>query len=314
MLHKNDLLNQSENEEEQPKQLTRIKFKNICEDAMDRARSGVVIANQVKGYNELHNEEKNNDFVNESRIKIEEMNNKYGHSIYNTAIAIKKTGAARCSECQTLYAKELTIALKEYDVTIMLVNGEDGMDHAYLNLEVLLEGETVKSRWHADAWNPAFYDMSTRPDGTIRNKDRLIYGIPEVTETFSTMDKDKNADPKIKRKLRMFGIVPAKPGKPAPGENPTPYKEMLKKHEDWLYPTYTTKRAMENGYLSSTEELALSQTASPWQKSWSILDGLRELEAEKAKKAKEQEAKEQANEQDKFQHVTTVRPRYRRPS
>ncbi|BCA96229.1 hypothetical protein TUM19329_25900 [Legionella antarctica] len=102
-------------------------------------------------------------------------------------------------------------------------------------------------------------DISTRPDGSIKNYESLCYGYS--TETKNSVYTDEI---NYKNRYGLFKRIPApREGRPLRGANPE--KEMLDKH-DHLYEDYTIEASIDKGKITSSDgTLHYLQQVSSWQ-------------------------------------------------
>jgi hypothetical protein len=134
------------------------------------------------------------------------------------------------------------------------------VDHVYLEIKIKLQGENDYSFWEVDAWDPRIIDISTRPNGSIKNHESLDYGYS--TETSNSVYTDEI---NYRRRYKFFNTTIPTPKEGPPFREATPEREMLDKH-DHLYRDYTIDDSINKGKIpSSGDKLSYLQQVSSWQ-------------------------------------------------
>ncbi|STX28315.1 Uncharacterised protein [Legionella beliardensis] len=236
--------------------LTREAFVSICKQAILRTRNTITIQNQESGYIKFHREIKeNNYFSNNVRNPLSQSNE---HAYMYRHDLIQYVGLGNCHELADFLLVEIG---KEIDncgsCARMRIVESSKFDHVYLEIQIHLDGENDFSLWEVDAWDPRIIDISTRPDGSIKNHKYLEYGYSAQFQNSIYTDEID-----YQKKYTFFSIPKPKPGKP--NKPSTPEREVLTKHKN-LYSDYTVETAEEAGKLNSSEELNYLQQVSYWQ-------------------------------------------------
>lgn len=255
--------------------ISRWKFLQICNNAIHKSRKNVCIDNQLSGYIAFHNETKTNDFINEQSRKryyeFTDWNNNYGLAYSHDLV--EYTGLGRCIELADYLAYEILKKLKSHeieDATVKMVNdNSEEIDHTYIHLEIILEGE-IKTLWELDAWDPRIIDITPSPKtNKNRNIEDLTYGTC-VKYGVSLKPNEINFN------LRHHFIF-NKPVKGEPERESTPEPKMIEKHNDWLFDDYSIERAVQKGkifskkrkfdHLDAIDSIGPLQKRRCWQKS-----------------------------------------------
>ncbi|WP_392538210.1 hypothetical protein [Legionella sp. 227] len=237
--------------------LSRAEFVAICTQAILDTRKKITISNQKGGYIKYHREIKENSYfaknVRAPLNETEEYQYKYRHDL------IEYVGMGNCHELADYLLVEIG---KEIDrlganARIRVVRSVK-WDHVYLEIKIQLKDENDYSFWEVDAWDPRIIDISTRPDGSIKNHESLLYGYSTDTQN-SVYTHEIN----YKKKYTFFNTLP----QPIPGGplgNATPEREMVSKHA-LLYDDYTLEESMEAEMFDSSGEVHYLQQVSGWQ-------------------------------------------------
>lgn len=82
--------------------------------------------------------------------------------------------------CRELHNRRISALLKIID--------SQKYDHIFLEVVIHLENENAPSYWEVDAWARRIIDVSTRPDGSIKNENELKYGFSGTVFKLHTLD------------------------------------------------------------------------------------------------------------------------------
>ncbi|VEG91118.1 hypothetical protein [Legionella spiritensis] len=245
--------------------LSRQEFVAICSQAIIKTRKNIDIENQLSGYNKFHREIKENSYletqVRDAIYQLGENEHILTHDI------IEHTGLGRCHELAQYLIVEIAEAINQSGARarISIVSSERE-DHVYLEIKIKLRNERSDSRWEVDAWDPRIIDISTRPDGSIKNRKSLHYGYAvEICDMVFT-DQIK-FDRKRKRQREEISLAIKKPLPGKPDREATPEQDILNKHSPYLYPDLTLENAYKKKRLNTSGQLHYLQHASFWQKS-----------------------------------------------
>ncbi|QMT61586.1 hypothetical protein [Legionella sp. PC997] len=238
--------------------LSREEFVNICTEAILETRRKITICNQKSGYIKYHREIKENNYftknVREPLTSTQEDEYMYRHDL------IEYVSLGNCHELADYLLVEIgkEIARRGAVAKIRILSSLK-CDHVYLEILVQLKGENNPSTWEVDAWDPRIIDISTRPDGSIKNYESLTYGYSADPHNSVYTDQIN-----YNRRYRFFNEIP----KPLPGRPPagsaTPEREILEKHSK-LYDDYTLQESMEAGKFDSSGAVHYLQQISGWQ-------------------------------------------------
>ncbi|WP_131782095.1 hypothetical protein [Legionella gresilensis] len=236
--------------------LTRKKFVELCNQAIFYTRDHIAINNQKSGYQKFHREIKENNYF--STIARPPLKNSLEHAYIYRHDFIEYTGIGNCHELADYLLVEIGKRIEAYNATARLrVVKSKEVDHVYIEVLIQLENEIEFSRWEVDAWDPRIIDISTRPDGSIKNSEYLNYGY-EVSVKNSIYTDEINYN----RKYTFFHTPKPIPG--PPNQDATPEREILTKHPG-LYRDYTLQKAIAAGKLDEDGKIHYLQKASDWQ-------------------------------------------------
>ncbi|KTC94153.1 hypothetical protein [Legionella erythra] len=236
--------------------LTRLKFVELCSEAIAATRKKITPANQLSGYLKFHNENKNyyvEDILRPGKREIEPENHVEIHDL------IEHSKIGYCHEFAQHLMVELGARIQEAGgvAKISLVKSMK-YDHVYLEVRIYLAKERTLSMWEIDAWDPRIIDISKRPNGTVKNKEALAYGyLVKLYNSFFSDEVD------YKKKFAFATVPPAQEG-PAEGSC-TPKHEVLEKHTD-IYRDYSLEKAMIDEKIPPQGKLQYLQQPSLWQK------------------------------------------------
>ncbi|KTD00219.1 hypothetical protein [Fluoribacter gormanii] len=238
--------------------LSREDFVNICTETILNTRKKITIGNQKSGYVKYHREIKENNYISKNirahLISTTEDEYMYRHDL------IEHVGLGNCHELADYLLVEVgkEITRKGAKARIRIVSSLK-CDHVYLEIMIRLKGEKDYSIWEVDAWDPRIIDISTRPDGSIKNHESLIYGYSANTQNSVYTDQIN-----YNRRYTFFNAIP----KPLPGSPPagsaTPEREILEKHAK-MYDDYTLEESMEAGMFDTSGDVHYLQQVSSWQ-------------------------------------------------
>lgn len=236
--------------------LTRLKFVELCSEAITATRKKITPANQLSGYLKFHKESKNyyvEDILRPSKWEIEPENHVGIHDL------IEHTGIGYCHEFAQHLMVELGSRIEEAGgvAKISLVESMK-CDHTYLEIRIYLDKEKTLSMWEIDAWDPRIIDISKRPNGTVKNSAALAYGYRvQLRSSFFSDKVDYN-------KTFIFTDIP--PAKEGPPEGScTPQHQVLDKHAD-IYSDYSMEKAIIDEKIPPKGKLLYLQQPSLWQK------------------------------------------------
>lgn len=236
--------------------LSREQFVGICTQAILDTRAKIEINNQISGYKKYHQENKENQYFTNVRKRI--LNTSHDDYMYRHDL-VEHVGLGNCRELADFLLIEIAMKI-EYmgaHARIRIVRSMVA-DHCYLEIKIRLNGECSESVWEVDAWDPRVIDISTRPDGTIKNYESLDYGYS--ADVWHTVYSDQI---NYRHRFHFFGSIPKpRPGKPLKAA--TLEEEMLGAHPE-LYSDYTMRESMEKGTIDPSGTLGYLQQASRWQ-------------------------------------------------
>lgn len=233
--------------------LSRASFIKILTESIITTREKVAVNNQLSGYEKFQYDIKENDYFN--RVREELANTAKDEHLYRYKL-IKHIGLGNCQELAEFLAVRIAklIDRQRSYARIRIVASKE-VDHVYLEILIRLQNE-VETLWEVDAWDPRIIDISTRPDGTIKNLSYLDYGFKvNFSNTIYTDQINYN------EKFSFYGIRKPKPGRPR--YDATPRQEMLEKHQD-LYEDYTLTEVKETFDING--EIKYPQQVSGWQR------------------------------------------------
>lgn len=236
--------------------LTRLKFVELCAEAIAATREKVTPGNQLSGYLKFHKENKNyyvDDVLRPGKREIPSDDPVQIHDL------IEHTGLGYCHELAQHLMVELGWRIEQAGgvAKISLVQSVKA-DHVYLEVRIYLAKERMLSMWEVDAWEPRIIDISKRPDGTVKNKEALAYGYRvKLHHSFfsDTIDYTK--------KFTFTKIPSAKEG--APEGSCTPKHQVLEKHKD-IYSDFSLQEAIEDKKVPLPGKVHYLQQISLWQK------------------------------------------------
>lgn len=243
--------------------LSREHFVDICNRAILKTREKISINNQLSGYKKYYQEITQRDYFSKNvRAPLGEVGE---HAYIYRHDLIEHVGLGNCHELADYLLVEIGKEI-DYNRTcarIRIVKCNK-MDHVYLEIRIKLEGELDYSLWEVDAWDPRIIDISTRPDGSIKNHESLAYGYSvKARNSIYTSEID------YRKRYSFFRIIP----KPIAGEypfgdsssEPLSDVEMLDENK-YLYSDYTIDESMDEGKLDPSGELHYLQQCSSWQR------------------------------------------------
>jgi hypothetical protein len=239
---------------------TREEFVEICTCCVKKTREELAIRNQVSGYLKYHKEIKENNFFSNLRSVSEKNEKEFGYSLSDEYKLIKKAKMGNCYELAEYLSVKIIKQLKKENINaeVRIVSSKK-VDHVFLHVSILLKGEKNKSLWEIDAWDPRIIDISTRPDGTIKNQESLDYGISHKLRHRTKTQEFK------KRKISNSSFMAIRePIEGKPLRDATPEREVLKKHKK-MYSDYLLENAYENKKLDEYGEIHSLQRKSKWQ-------------------------------------------------
>lgn len=240
--------------------ITREEFVKLSTEAIVKTRNDIVIRNQMGGYLEYHREIKEQDYFTYCRdmmIKSEKM---FGYSLFNQYELIKKAKMGSCNEISEYLSVEIIMRLQQKNVDAELFILHSKMiDHMYLHVKISLENEKSSSLWEIDAWDPRIIDVSSRPNGTIKNNNSLFYGTD--TEVVHATSAKKLKRKRTNDNLYLFFREPIK-GRPE--RDATPERDIFEKHPK-IYEDYTLEQAYEDKMLDIEGNIRFLQRKSNWQ-------------------------------------------------
>jgi hypothetical protein len=242
--------------------LTRQQFVDICLNAILKTRKNIAIVNQIGGYQKYHKEIKENNFFDSTVRQLLKSTRSNQHTLRHDII--EHAGIGRCQELAEYLLVEIARELKKQDVHAVLeIVASKKIDHLYLEIKITLREENSCSRWEVDAWDPRIIDISSRPDGSIKNEELLDYGfdIQSInyldTSEFSEQPEDDSVNA-----LYLLSMRKPLPGRPE--RCATPEREMLEAHPN-LYKNYEIVKAQQYKLLPKIGFLRSPQKASTWQ-------------------------------------------------
>lgn len=238
--------------------ISRKDFVNICNQAILYTRDQLTIKNQQSGYIKFHREIKEHHYfsknVRKPLVDTHEDEYMYRHDL------IKHVGLGNCHELADFLLVEIGKEIERHNALARIrIVSSVAIDHVYLEIRIKLKGEQDYSLWEVDAWDPRVIDISTRPDGSIKNHKSLEYGYSTNTNNSVYTDEINYS-----HSYTFFNSIPI-PREGRPHRDATPEREMLDKH-DQLYMDYTVEDSISQGkILSSDNDLGYLQKASNWQ-------------------------------------------------
>lgn len=238
--------------------LTREQFVVICTQAISKTREKVTIRNQLSGYKKYHQEIKENAYFSQNvrtpLKKTDEDEYMARHAL------IGHVGLGNCHELADFLLVEIAREIDKQGACARIRIVESlKYDHVYLEIKIQLNDERTSSYWEVDAWDPRIIDISTRPNGSIKNHESLTYGYSTDT-LHSTYSDEIN----YQNKCTFFSQIP-KPQRGRPLKEATPEREMLDKH-DGLYDDFTLEDAIETGSFDPSGRIHYLQKVSNWQR------------------------------------------------
>lgn len=238
--------------------LSREQFVKLCTEAIFVTKTRITIRNQKSGYIKFHKEIKNNHYFKE---KVRGTLSRYKQNDFMQRHAlIDHTGLGNCNELATYLAVEIGERINNNDALArILVVSSKMKDHVYLEIKIKLLNETGYSYWEVDAWDPRIIDISTRPDGTVKNKQALeTYGYAiNIKATMNTNEINYN-------NKYSFAQIP-KPIEGRPEREATP-DDNIAHRERKIYRDYTLEKAYEEKKLDPCGNIHYLQRVSFWQK------------------------------------------------
>jgi hypothetical protein len=239
--------------------LSRKNFVNICTQAILYTRNQLTINNQLSGYKKFHQEIKENNYFS-SNVRDPLTNTREDEYMYRHDL-IKHVGLGNCHELADFLLIEIGREIERHNAVARIrIVTSMRFDHVYMEIRIQLEDENDYSLWEVDAWDPRIMDISTRPNGSIKNYESLDYG-------YSTKTKNSVYTDEINYRRRynnFFSAIPT-PKEGGSLREATPEREMLDKHSH-LYMDYTIEDSMDEGKIpSSGDELGYLQQVSSWQ-------------------------------------------------
>lgn len=237
--------------------LSREAFVAICTQAILDTREKIAISNQKGGYIKYHREIKENNYFSKNvrgpLIDTEKNEYKYRHDL------IEYVGMGNCHELADYLLVEIGKEIDRLDANARIrIVGSVKYDHVYLEIKIRLKDEKDYSLWEVDAWDPRIIDISTRPDGSIKNHESLVYGYSADTKN-SVYTNEIN----YKRKYTFFKTMP-QPIPGAPMGNATPEREVVSKNAQ-VYDDYTLEESMDAELFDSSGGVHYLQQVSGWQ-------------------------------------------------
>lgn len=160
---------------------------------------------------------------------------------------------------------EIARAIKSHDAnaSIWVVESER-VDHWYLEIKIQLKDELSHSVWEVDAWDPRIIDISTRPDGSIKNRASLKYGYS--AKRIWRIEADNISFKKSKLTHPHFFETIKKPIAGVPSRASTPERMILDKHKH-LHSDFTLEDAYEKKKRDPQGQIHSLQRVSFWQRS-----------------------------------------------
>lgn len=238
--------------------LARKDFVNICTQAIFYTRNQLTINNQLSGYKKFHREIKENNYfsnnVRDPLINTREHEYMYRHDL------LKHVGLGNCHELADFLLVEIGREIKRHNARARIrIVSSMKFDHVYLEIKIKLHGEVDYSLWEVDAWDPRIIDISTRPNGSIKNYESLAYGYSTKASNSVYTDEINYSNG-----YKFFNTIPT-PKQGCPLREATPEREMLDKHDD-LYMDYTIEDSIKEGKIPSSDDcLSYLQQVSSWQ-------------------------------------------------
>ncbi|WP_454782242.1 hypothetical protein [Legionella sp. WA2022007384] len=238
--------------------LSREQFVNICTEAILNTRGKVAIGNQKSGYVKYHCEIKENDYftknVRTPLVATKEDDYMYRHDL------IGHVGLGNCHELADYLLVEIgKEIMRQGAVARIRILNSLKYDHVYLEILIQLRGERNYSIWEVDAWDPRIIDISTRPDGSIKNYESLTYGYSADAHNSVYTDQIN-----YNRRYTFFNAIPKPLAGGPPAGSATPERDMLEKHPT-MYDDYTLEESMDAGMFDAAGDIHYLQKASNWQ-------------------------------------------------
>lgn len=238
--------------------LSRKDFVNICTQAILFTRNKLTINNQLSGYKKFHQEIKENNYFSQN-VRAPLINTHEDEYMYRHDL-LEHVGLGNCHELADFLLVEIGREIDSHNALARIrIVSSVAVDHVYLEIKIKLQGEYDYSLWEVDAWDPRVIDISTRPNGSIKNHEFLDYGYS--TDTSNTVYTDQIS---YRRRYNFFNTIPT-PKEGRPLRDATPEREMFDKH-DFLYRDCSIEHSMDEGKLPpSDSELGYLQKVSRWQ-------------------------------------------------
>lgn len=239
--------------------LSRKDFVNICTQAIVYTRNQIAVKNQLSGYKKFHREIKENNYFSRN-VRAPITNTRNDEYMYRHDL-LQHTGLGNCHELADFLLVEIGKEIERHNAFARIsIVSSTKVDHVYLEIKIKLQDESDYSIWEVDAWDPRVIDISTRPNGTIKNHESLEYGYSANTENSVYTDQID-----YKRRHTFFNSIP-RPREGHPFRAATPERDMLDKHKHHLYEDYTIEDSRAEGKIpSSSSELGYLQQVSGWQ-------------------------------------------------
>jgi hypothetical protein len=243
--------------------LSRQDFVDICNEAIQKTRANITINNQLDGYIQYHSATKENNYLYRIRMLMAFVGLIVTNHLKFDYELIEHTGLGNCYELATYLLVEIGNAIKAKGAQASLsIVASTSYDHAYLSITIKLQNELAASEWEVDAWDPRIIDISTRPDGSIKNKESLDYGYKcNFINTVDTEALPEYGTPQYDKLLSTL----EKPIEGTPSGDATPVHDMLDKHKN-LYPNYTLDDAYMSKKIPEKGATEYLQKVSFWQK------------------------------------------------
>ncbi len=237
--------------------LSREEFVKLCTNAILYTREKITVGNQKSGYIKYHQEIKENNYFS-ANVRTPLTNAVNDEFTYRHDL-IEHVGMGNCHELADFLLVEIGKAIHlKYAVAGMRVVSSIKSDHVYLEIRIKLKDENGYSLWEVDAWDPRIIDISTRPNGSIKNHESLDYGYS--TDTINSVHTDEI---NYKHRYIFFKEIP-KPVPRSPRGNATPERDVLSKH-DKLYRDYSIEDSVEQEKLDFDGTIHYLQQVSGWQ-------------------------------------------------
>lgn len=239
--------------------LSRKDFVNLCAEAIFYTRKQLTINNQLSGYKKFHKEIKENNYflknVRDPLINTREDEYIFRHDL------LQHVGLGHCNELADFLLVEIGKEIERRNALARIcIVSSMKVDHVYLEIRIKLQGENDYSLWEVDAWDPRVIDISTRPDGSIKNYESLDYGYSTKTKNSVFTDKIDYS-----QRYTFFHSIP-KPREGPPVKEATPDRDMLKKHSPFLFEDYMIGDSINEEKIPSSDgDLQYLQKVSKWQ-------------------------------------------------